>query len=113
MPFNDGTRDVTQLILDHLENRTSFVTNAEFPEIPQNEIKAALDRLSSRSMIQYTTQDTEQVTLTAEGQQIVEQGSHEWKVWDTVRRLQRIEIKDLQVRVPTESNGSLQSSTDC
>ena len=97
VPLKDGTRDVTQQILDALYDKPEFNTNSEFPEISQNEIKAALDRLQSRLMVQYETHDTEHVILTPEGQMICDEGSHEYKVWDAVRKAGKLEIKDLAV----------------
>lgn len=98
VPLQDGTRDVTQQILDRLDTKPSFVTSNEFPEISQNEAKAALDRLASRSMVQYTTQDSERLSLTPEGQTICDQGSHEYKVWDAVHKAGKLDMKDLVVR---------------
>jgi len=97
VPLHDGARDVTQQILDALEGEASLETATKFPEIPQAEIKAALDRLASRQMLQYTTNDREQVLLTPEGQMICDSGSHEYKVWDAVRKSGKLEMKDLIV----------------
>lgn len=97
VPLHDGTRDVTQQILDALDGGSSFETAKQFPDIPQAEIKAALDRLASRLMVQYSTNDSEQVLLTAEGQMICDQGSHEYRVWDAIRKAGRLEMKDLVV----------------
>lgn len=97
MPLQDGARDVTQQILDRLDSKPSFVTSTEFPDIAQNEIKAALDRLASRSMVQYTTQDSERLDLTPEGQLICNEGSHEYKVWDAVHKAGKLDMKDLAV----------------
>ena len=97
IPLRDGSGDVTQQILDSLEDRAEINTSTEFSHIPQNEIKAALDRLRSRQMIDYQAIDSEHVLLTQEGQKICDEGSHEWKVWDAVRRKGGIEIKDLAV----------------
>lgn len=97
VPLHDGTRDVTQQILDALEGEASLETATKFPNIPQAEIKAALDRLASRQMLQYTTNDREQVLLTPEGQTICDSGSHEYKVWDAVRKAGKLEMKELIV----------------
>ena len=97
VPLHDGVRDVTKEILEHLSLKPELETSSEFPQIPQNEIKSALDRLASRSMVEYKSIDTELVLLTAEAQTICEEGSHEWKVWDAVQRNGKIEMKDLQV----------------
>ena len=108
VPLQDGARDVTQLILDSLDSKPSFETGHEFPSVPQMEIKAALDRLASRQMVQYKTRDIEQAVLTSEGQIICDEGSHEYKVWETVRRHKKLELKDLAVSaIPRGSARSL------
>jgi len=99
VPLRDGTRDVTQLILDTLENQQAINSTEAFPQIPQDEIKAALDRLKSRLMLEYDAVDEEQVHLTEEGQSIADTGSHEWKVWDAIRKAGKIEMKDLVSQV--------------
>lgn len=98
VPLKAGGRDLTKDILEALEAKESFMTNIEFPNVSQQEIKAALDRLRSRSMIDYETLDSEQVLLTKEGREIAEEGSHEYKVWDVVKSKGKIAIKDLPVR---------------
>jgi phenylalanyl-tRNA synthetase alpha chain len=97
VPLRDGTRDVTQLILDTLDEQPEINSTETFPEIPQDEIKAALDRLKSRLMLEYDVVDNEQVELTPEGQTIADTGSHEWKVWDAVQKAGKMEMKDLAV----------------
>lgn len=99
MPLRDGTRDVTQLILDTLDEQAEVNSTETFPEIPQDEIKAALDRLKSRLMLEYDTIDKEQIELTEEGQMICDEGSHEWKVWNAIQKAGKIEMKDLTVSV--------------
>lgn len=97
VPLRDGTRDVTQLILDTLDEQPEINSTETFPQIPQDEIKAALDRLKSRLMLEYDSVDKEQVELTGEGQTICDSGSHEWKVWDAIKSAGKIEMKDLVV----------------
>lgn len=89
--------DLPQQILDLLETKPVLKSSVDFPEVSQKEIKAAIDRLSSREMVTYSTIDTEQVQLTEEGRTICNEGSHEYKVWDAVRRAGKIEIKSLVV----------------
>lgn len=103
VPLHDGVRDVTKEILAHLDTKSELETSKEFPQIPQNEIKAALDRLASRAMVEYKPIDTEIVLLTPEGQSICDEGSHEWKVWDAIKRQGKIEMKDLIVSAPNAS----------
>lgn len=97
MLLHDGIRDVTKEILNQLSTKAEIETSSTFPDIPQNEIKAALDRLASRQMIEYRSIDHEVVLLSAEGQTICDEGSHEWKVWNVVKTKGKIEMKDLTV----------------
>lgn len=97
VPLHDGAQDVTQTILDRLQTSSAPLSSSDFPEVGQQELKAALDRLASRSMIQYSQHDSQKVLLTEEGRQIAEEGSHEFKVWDAVRKAGKLDIKDLMV----------------
>ncbi|KAK5165903.1 Phenylalanyl-tRNA synthetase, beta subunit, cytoplasmic [Saxophila tyrrhenica] len=92
----NGTSDLTSEILRTLESNQPLHTAETFPHASQAEIKAALDRLASRGMVEYDTNDAEQVVLTEEGQQICDEGSHEWKVWEAVKSKGRIPIKELE-----------------
>ncbi|KAK5128659.1 hypothetical protein LTR08_003931 [Meristemomyces frigidus] len=94
VPVQNGDGDLTLQILQAV-NEHDIVKSADtFPNTSQTVIKAALDRLASRSMIEYDTKDSEEVRLTDEGQQIVAEGSHEYKVWDAVRQAGRLSLKD-------------------
>jgi phenylalanyl-tRNA synthetase alpha chain len=97
VPLREGGRDLTLDILERLDTQSPLQTNDEFPSVPQSEIKAALDRLASRSMLTYTTKDSEAVQLTAEGQQIANEGSHEYKVWAAVQAAGKLPLKELPV----------------
>jgi phenylalanyl-tRNA synthetase alpha chain len=92
----NGVQDLTSQILTTLDSQEPINTAETFPQASQAEVKAALDRLASRGMVQYETNDTEQVVLTEEGQQICDEGSHEWKVWEAVKSKGRIPIKELE-----------------
>ncbi|PSN65159.1 phenylalanyl-tRNA synthetase alpha chain [Corynespora cassiicola Philippines] len=54
-------------------------------------------------MVEYKTNDSEQVILTKESESIVENGSHEWKVWDAVRQAGKVPAKELANLVGAES----------
>ena len=97
VPLESQNRNVTQDVLDLLDTKSPLHTAEDFPSIPQPEIKAALDRLGSRSMVEYETKDEEQALLTSEAEAIVADGSHEFKVWDAVRQAGKIPIKELPV----------------
>jgi phenylalanyl-tRNA synthetase alpha chain len=102
---NGTNQDLTTDILAHLENNDPFATDVAYPEVPQVQIKAALDRLASRAMVEYDTNDSEQVILTAEGQQIVDEGSHEYKVWQAVKQAGRLGLKDPTLATPSAKVG--------
>lgn len=97
IPIENGDVDLTQQILNLLDEREPINTETDFPNIRQAEIKAALDRLASRLLIQYDTRDKEQVLLTSEGQSLCDEGSHEYRVWDAVRQAGKLALKDLPV----------------
>jgi phenylalanyl-tRNA synthetase alpha chain len=102
---NGGQRDLTEEILEAVDQEASVSTSEHFPQISQAEIKAALDRLSSRQMIEYDTHDQEQVVPTQEGQEIIDGGSHEYKVWDAVRKAGRLSLKDQALASPSAKLG--------
>ncbi len=97
VPSESKDRNLTQEVLDLLENKDTLQTDEDFPSISQAEIKAALDRLASRSMVEYKVKDSEKIILTQESEGIVENGSHEFKVWKAVKEAGSIPIKDLPV----------------
>ncbi|KAL9115772.1 MAG: hypothetical protein Q9227_000140 [Pyrenula ochraceoflavens] len=75
-----------------------------FPEIPYEAIKAVLDRLKSREMLQYEVLDREEVQLTPEGEGIVQNGSHEARVFEAVKAaMEGLSLKDLQAKVGAEA----------
>jgi phenylalanyl-tRNA synthetase alpha chain len=76
----EGNRDLNKEVLEVLGAQPVFKTEEKFPDVGQIEIKATLDRLASRSMIEYETEDSQVVLLTEEGEAISKEGSHEFKV---------------------------------
>jgi len=98
VPLETHNRNLTQDILDLLDTKDTLQTNEDFPAIPQAEIKAALDRLASRSMLEYKPLNTDKVVLTPESEDIVANGSHEFKVWKAVKEAGKVSIKELPVR---------------
>jgi phenylalanyl-tRNA synthetase alpha chain len=102
---NGEGRDLTLDILHQLESTDPFQTEDVYPQKTQAELKAALDRLASRAMVEYDTNDTEQVILTGEGQQICDEGSHEFKVWEAVKKAGRLGLKDPALSTPSAKIG--------
>jgi phenylalanyl-tRNA synthetase alpha chain len=101
VPLQNQDRNLTQDVLDLLDTKSPLQTSDDFPSIPQREIKAALDRLSSRAMVAYTTKDTEEAVLTPEADAIVANGSHEFIVWAAIKEHGKIPIKELPVGTPS------------
>lgn len=118
VPVESSNRDVTQDVLDKLDTTEApLQSSSDFSEVSQSVIKAALDRLASRSMVTYETNDSEQAILTPEAEAIVAEGSHEFKVWDAVKKAGKIPIKELPVcsqRCIREcTSGMLISGVEC
>lgn len=62
-------------------------------------IKGALDSLAGREMVDYSINSTEIWALTPEGQQVVDSGSPEFRVWLACGEAGGLSMKDLQVRL--------------
>lgn len=96
---------MTAPILDALAASDGAILSTEaFPSTPSLTIKSALDRLGSRSMVEYETIEREIVTLSEEGESIAANGSHEAKVFEAVvAALDGLKITDLPGIVGKES----------
>ena len=95
--------DLTAQVLGALSSGDSILSSDAFPSIPSTTVKSALDRLASRGMVAYQTIDREEAVLTEEGKAIAEEGSHEAKVFEVVRKaVEGLKIGDLSVRMNTD-----------
>ncbi|KAF2276580.1 phenylalanyl-tRNA synthetase alpha chain [Westerdykella ornata] len=103
IPVELQSHNVTQDVLDLLDTKSPFNTSEDLPSISQKDVKAALDRLASRSMVTYETKDAEQVLLTKEAEDIVAKGSHEYRVWAAVKEAGKVSIKELPNIVGADS----------
>lgn len=89
--------DLATRVLLALSQKDPLLSAESFPESPFQDIKAALDRLASRSMVTYETIEREEVTLEAEGQQIAEHGSHEARVFEALRQaVEGLSVQELE-----------------
>lgn len=89
--------DLALDILAALSKAETLSSSADFPNAKFADIKAALDRLSSRSMVTYKQIDQEVPFLEPEGELIAEHGSHEARVFEAVRQaLEGLTIADLE-----------------
>ncbi|TVY17949.1 Phenylalanine--tRNA ligase alpha subunit [Lachnellula arida] len=83
---NGQQGDLPSEILQALSQKDPILSTETFPSIKSTDLKGALDRLGSRSMITYETIDREEAILEAEAVGIAESGSHEARVWEALRK---------------------------
>ncbi|RWA10997.1 hypothetical protein EKO27_g4136 [Xylaria grammica] len=84
-PLAEGG-ELTSRILDALDKAEPPLLSTEtFPTYDSNDVKAALDRLASRLMVEYETTQREEVHLEPEGELIAAHGSHEARVFEALR----------------------------
>ncbi|KAL2017132.1 hypothetical protein VTK56DRAFT_2554 [Thermocarpiscus australiensis] len=92
--------DFTSEILHALSKADPISSSETFPQVPFESIKAALDRLASRSMVTYEQVEREEAFLEPEAETIVEHGSHEARVFEAVRKaLDGLSIQDLESEI--------------
>ncbi|KAI1434594.1 phenylalanyl-tRNA synthetase alpha chain [Xylaria sp. CBS 124048] len=93
----NGSGDLAVDILDALSRVETLSSSTAFPNAGFSDLKAALDRLSSRSMVSYEPIEQETPVLEPEGELIAEHGSHEARVFEAVREaLEGLAIADLE-----------------
>jgi phenylalanyl-tRNA synthetase alpha chain len=78
--------DLTSKILHALDHKEPLLSVESFPSVKSADVKSALDRLGSRSMVTYETIDREEPVLEAEGQEITANGSHEARVFEALQK---------------------------
>jgi phenylalanyl-tRNA synthetase alpha chain len=89
--------DLTTQVLQALNAQSPLLTSEAFPGVSSQDVKAALDRLGSRSMITYETIDREEAILEPEAEQIVANGSHEARVFEALRQaVEGLTIQELE-----------------
>lgn len=99
-PSAAPTGDLTSQILQTLANKSPILTSEAFPAIASQDVKAALDRLGSRSMITYETIEREEAVLEPEAQQIAAHGSHEARVFEALRQaMDGLTVQELEAAI--------------
>ena len=78
--------DLPSEILQLLSKQDPLLSAEAFPSLKSTEVKAALDRLASRSMVTYETIEREELVLEAEAEGIVAHGSHEARVFEILSK---------------------------
>ncbi|KAL7786996.1 tRNA synthetases class II core domain (F) domain-containing protein [Trichoderma ceciliae] len=93
----DPAGDLALEVLKALANTDQILSTEAFPDVPFETLKAALDRLSSRSMVVYEQIERQEAILEAEAEEIVQHGSHEARVFEAVHKaLGGLSIQDLE-----------------
>jgi phenylalanyl-tRNA synthetase alpha chain len=92
--------DLPSEILQALSKNEPILSSEAFPSLKSTEVKSALDRLGSRSMVTYETIDRELPVLEAEAEEIAANGSHEARVFEALRNtMDGLTISELEAAV--------------
>ncbi|KAF7877547.1 hypothetical protein EAF04_001222 [Stromatinia cepivora] len=92
--------DLPSEILQALSQNDNILSSEAFPLQKSTDIKGALDRLGSRSMISYETIDREEVILEAEAEEIASNGSHEARVFEALQKaMDGLTVSELEAAV--------------
>jgi phenylalanyl-tRNA synthetase alpha chain len=83
---DDNQGDLPSKILLALSEKDPILSSEAFPSLKSLDVKSALDRLASRSMIAYDTIDREEALLEPEALEIAANGSHEARVFEALRQ---------------------------
>ena len=97
---NGHQGDLTSEILQALSQNEPILSSEAFPYQKSADVKSALDRLGSRSMINYVIKDREDAVLEPEGREIAANGSHEARVFEALRQaVEGLTISELEQAV--------------
>ncbi|EAQ91105.1 hypothetical protein CHGG_03040 [Chaetomium globosum CBS 148.51] len=97
---SNSTEDLPSEVLQALSKSDLISSTEAFPDVPFKSIKAALDRLASRSMVTYEQVEREEAFLEPEAEIIVSHGSHEARVFEAVRQaVDGLSIQDLESKI--------------
>ncbi|KAJ0121366.1 phenylalanyl-trna synthetase alpha chain [Diaporthe amygdali] len=89
--------DFASEILLALSKSDPILSQETFPNATFAEIKAALDKLASRSMVTYKTIEKDEAALEPEAEGIVANGSHEARVFEALRQaVEGLTVQDLE-----------------
>ena len=89
--------DFSSEILLELSKSDPILSQETFPNATFAEVKAALDKLASRSMVTYQTIENDEAALEPEAEGIVANGSHEARVFEVLRQaVEGLTVQDLE-----------------
>lgn len=87
-------------ILQKLSEKDDILSSEAFPTEKSTDVKGALDKLGSRSMITYETIDREEVILEPEAEEIANNGSHEARVFEALQKaMDGLTVSELEAAV--------------
>lgn len=105
---NGQQGDLPSEILQLLSRNDPILSSEAFPSQKSADVKSALDRLASRSMIGYDTIDREEAILEEEGVEIEANGSHEARVFEALRRaVEGLTVKELEAAIGDKKAASV------
>lgn len=97
---NDHQGDLPSQILQALAENDPILSSEAFPSLKFADVKGALDRLGSRSMITYDTIEREEAILEDEALEIAANGSHEARVFEALRQaMDGLTVAELEAAV--------------
>lgn len=100
--------DLPSEILHLLSKQDPILSSEAFPAQKPADIKGALDRLASRSMVKYNTIDREEAILEDEGVEIEANGSHEARVFEALRKaVEGLTVKELEAAIGDKKAASV------
>lgn len=89
--------DFTLEVLQALSKNSPILSQEAFPRATFAELKAALDRLASRSMVTYEQIEKDEPVLEAEAEEFVAHGSHEARVFEALSKaVEGLTVQDLE-----------------
>jgi phenylalanyl-tRNA synthetase alpha chain len=92
--------DLPSRVLQALSENDPILSSEAFPSLKSADVKSALDRLASRSMIAYDTIDKEELILEPEAVEIAANGSHEARVFEALRQaMDGLTVAELEAAV--------------
>ncbi|KAH8815111.1 phenylalanyl-tRNA synthetase-like protein alpha chain [Xylogone sp. PMI_703] len=92
--------DLTAEVLQKLSKHEPLLSAEAFPSIKSVEVKSALDRLASRSMVTYETIEREEAVLEEEAEEIAANGSHEARVFEALKKaMDGLTVAELETAV--------------
>ncbi|KFA65157.1 hypothetical protein S40285_06503 [Stachybotrys chlorohalonatus IBT 40285] len=95
-----SSEELTSQILQALSNADPIQSTEAFPQATFDSLKAALDRLASRSMVTYKQIEREEALLEPEAETIVAHGSHEVRVFEAVQKaMDGLSLQDLEAQI--------------